>query len=64
MRVWGAMLERVGIRPLALPPPTGISWTGSLRTPIEQQCRTLPSVPYIEPHVPVAQPCGVFDILK
>jgi len=58
MRVWAEVMERAGIRPLALPPPTGIGWTGSVRLPFRGECRTLASIPYIEPHVPVAAPCA------
>lgn len=59
LRVWAALMDRAGMRPLTLPAPAGVAWDGPVRLQYGQECRTFATVPYIEPYRPAAAPaCG------
>jgi penicillin-binding protein 1B len=59
MRVWAALMDRAGMRPLTLPAPAGVAWDGPIRLQYGRECRTFATVPYIEPHRPADTPvCG------
>ncbi|HEY7840991.1 MAG TPA: penicillin-binding protein 1B [Gammaproteobacteria bacterium] len=56
MRVWAALIDRAGMRPLSLPAPAGVGWDGPIRLQYGRECRTFATVPYIEPYRPAGAP--------
>lgn len=52
MRVWTSIMKAVPVRPLSIPAPAGIGWIRDVQLPFEDNCLTLPAVPFQQPFQP------------